>query len=89
MQRLAKSVQAQRLHVVLDVGPGLGWVAAGEGAELRGCHAHRPGAFERVFQSDHGLAPERIGLGIEGLDPADREHGANLQVVLQVCTYAR
>ena len=89
VQRLAKGVQAQRLHVVLDVGPGLGRVAAGEGAQLRGRHAHRAGALERVLQPDHRFAPERVGLHIEGLDAADLEHGADLQVVLQVGTHAR
>ena len=32
--RLAKGVQAERLHVVFNIGPRLGRVAAGEGTEL-------------------------------------------------------
>jgi len=89
VQRLAKGFQAQRLHVVLDVGVRLAWVAAGERAQLARCHAHRAAAPERIFQSDHGLAPQRIGLRIEGFDVLHLVHRANLQMVLQIGPHAR
>ena len=65
VQRLAKGVQAERLHVVFKVGVWLRRVAPGEGAELAGRHAHRAAALERVFEADAGLAPERVGQGVE------------------------
>ncbi|MDT4840303.1 hypothetical protein FQZ97_741200 [compost metagenome] len=88
VQRLAKSVQAEWLHVVFDVGPGLRRVAAGEGAELAGRHAHGAAARERVFEPDGGLAPERVGQGVERFRALHLEHRADLQVVLQVGAHA-
>ena len=88
MQRLAKGVQAERLHVVFNIGPGLGRVAAGEGTELAGRHAHGAGAFQGVFQPDLGFAPERAGQGVERGGALHLEDGADLQVVLQVGAHA-
>ena len=89
VQRFAKRLQAQRLHVVLNVGVRLGRVAAGEGTQLRGRHAHGAGALERVLQPNQGLAPPTAGLGVERLDALDFVNRANLQMVLQIGAHAR
>ena len=44
VQRLAEGVERERLHVVLEVGPGLVGRRARERAELRRRHAHRAAA---------------------------------------------
>ena len=88
VQRLTKGIERQRLHVVFDVGPGLVGAAAREGAQLRGRHAHGSAAFEGVFQPDLGLAPQRVGHGVERFHALHLEHGADLQVVLQVGAHA-
>jgi hypothetical protein len=53
-------------------------------AQLRRRHAHRPAAQQQVFQADHRLAPQRVRHRVERLHAVDAEHGADLQVVLQV-----
>ena len=65
---------------------------ARERAQLRRRHAHRAGAGPSVFQTYFGLAPKRIGHGVErhiafaaGADFVDR---ADLQMVLQVGAHA-
>ena len=92
MQRLAKGVQRQRLHVVLNVRVGPLGAGARESAQLRRRHAHRAGAGPGVFQTDFGLAPKRIGHGVErhvafaaGPDFVDR---TDLQMVLQIGAHA-
>ena len=84
MQWLTKRIQAQRLDVVLDVGPELVGRAAGESPELRRGHAHGAGAFEGVFEADAGFAVQRIGECVQRLGTLHLEHGADLQVVLQI-----
>jgi hypothetical protein len=89
VQRLAEGVQAQRLHVVLDVRIGQLRAAAREGAQLRRRHAHRPAARQQVLQADAGLAPPAGGNAVQRLRTAHLEHRADLQVVLQVGADAR
>ena len=60
VQRLAKGVERERLHVVFDVGPGLVGAAAREGAQLRGRHAHGAAAVERVLQPDLALPTSEL-----------------------------
>jgi hypothetical protein len=69
MQRLAKCLQTERLHVVLDIRVGLTGVTAGEGPQLAGCHAHGAAALERVFQGNHGLAPQELAWVLSVLTP--------------------
>ena len=89
MQRFAEGIQAQGLHVVLDVRPGLRRVAAGERAELRRRHAHGATAVQQVFQADGGFAPPAVGHGVQGFHAFDFEHRADLQMVLQIGTHTR
>ncbi len=42
VQRLVEAVEAQRLDMIFEIGGGEARVAAGEGAQLRGCHGQRP-----------------------------------------------
>ena len=95
VQRLAKRVERQGLHVVLDVGVGLVGRRAGERAKLRRGHAHGAAAFEGVFQADTGLAQHRLGHGVERRAPglaarwcAEFVDRTDLQVVLQVGAHA-
>ena len=88
VQRLAEGRQRQGLHVVLHVGPGAVGRRAGKGPQLRGRHAHRPGALEQVLQADQGLAEGRGRHGVERLHTLHAIDGADLQVVLQVLAHA-
>ena len=54
-----------------------------EDAELRRRHAHRPAAFERVFERDRRLAPQAPGQGVEGLHTLHLVDGTDLQMILQ------
>ena len=69
MQRFTKSIQAQGLHVVFDVGVGLIRTAAGERTQLRRRHTHRPAALEHIFHPNLGFAPPTIGQRVERLHP--------------------
>ena len=84
MQRLAEPLQAQRLHVVLQVRRGELRAGAGEGAELRGRHGHGALLHQRVLRRHAGLADERVGRGVQRLEVLHLEDQAELQVVLQV-----
>ena len=84
VQWLAKRVQRQRLHVVLQVGVLQLRAAAGERPQLRGRHAHGPGAVQQVFPANAQLAPAGGRQSVEGGGIADFVDRANLQMVLQV-----
>ena len=84
VQRLAEGVERERLDVVLEVRMRQVRPAAGEGAELRRRHAHRPAALPGVLQADLRLAPERVGQAVQGLHALDAEDRADLQMVLEV-----
>ena len=88
VQWLAKRIQAEWLHVVFQVCVGLFRIAAGKRSKLAGCHAHGPGSLKRIFQTDFGLAPQGVGLGVERRGIADLEDGAYLKMVLQVLANA-
>ena len=57
MQRLAKGVERQRLHVIRDVRVRLPWITAGERAELRRRHAQRSRLPQRVLEQHLRLPP--------------------------------
>ncbi len=82
MQRLTKSIQAQRLHVIFDVGERLLRAAACEGAQLRRRHAHRPTALEHILHPNLGLTPPTIGQRVERLHALHFKDRADLQMVL-------
>ena len=89
MQRLTKSVQTQRLHVVFDIGERLLRAAAGESTQLRWRHAHRPTALEHIFHANLGLAPPTIGQRVERLHALHFKDRADLQMVLQISADTR
>jgi len=49
----------------------------------------RAAALEGVLQADLQLAPPAVGQGIERLHTLHLEHGADLQMILQVAAHAR
>ena len=69
VQRLAEGVEAQRLHVELEVGVVLARRRAGEGAELARRRAHRPGPPQRVLERDPRLAAP-AGAELVSVPPA-------------------
>ena len=87
MQGLAERWQAQRLHMVLNVGVWPVGAALGECAQLRGGHAHRPAALEHIFHANLRLAPQAVGQRVQGFNTLHFKHGAYLQMVLQVGTH--
>jgi len=84
VQRVAERVQAQRLHMELEVGVRPVGRRTRECAQLRRGHAHRSGAPQRVLEPDQPLAPPTAGQGVERLDAAHLVDRADLEVVLQV-----
>ncbi len=85
---LVVGTQRQRLNVVLKIGMRARRIAAHEGAELRGRHAHGPRAAQRVFKSDGEAAPETARDDIQRAHTAHLEHRPDLQMVLQIRAHA-
>ena len=86
MQGLAKALQRQWLHVILQVGARLAEVGLGEGTKLAGRHGQRPAAPEQVLQAHAQLAPGGGCNAVERLHALDAIDQAQLQVILQVLT---
>ena len=78
VQWLTKRIQAQRLHVVLQIGMRLTGVGLHKRPQLARCHAHGPGTLQCVLESDHGLTPPTVGHRVECLHALNREDGTNL-----------
>ena len=74
MEIFAKGLQAQRLHMVFEVGMGAGKIRAGEGAQLTGRHAHWTRAVEQIFGTDFQPPKQAIGQRVECLCPIDLEN---------------
>ena len=85
MQRIAEPIARQRLDVILQVRDHTRTVRLREHPELAARHRHRAAAPKRVLQRDaklpHGGS---VGVRVQGPGVANREHGADLQVVLEV-----
>ena len=89
VQRFAKGVERQRLHVVLQIGVGLIRTAAGESTQLARRHAHGATAAQQVVQPNHSLAPPRLRHHIEGAHAPHLKAASDLQMVLQIAPHAR
>ncbi len=88
VQRLAKTVQRQRLHMIFDI-RGLERLGGfREDAQLAGRHRHRPASPQGVFQRDPGLAQQTARAVVQRLRAADPEHHPQLQMVLKVLAHA-
>ena len=84
MQRLAETVERERLHMVLEVGRLQTGVGLGEGAELAGRHRHRAAALQQIFEGDAGLAAKGRGDLVERAGVRDLLDESHLQVILQI-----
>jgi hypothetical protein len=88
MERLAEPVEAERLHVPLDVRGRLAGVALREGAQLGGRHREGPRPEEEVLEP-HEPAPEQaVGPLVERGAVPDLEHQPDLEVVVEVLAHA-
>ena len=89
MHAVAELVERQRLDVHLQVGRLVLRRRAGEGAELRRRHGHRPAPQQGVFGPHQAAAQQRPVLHVQRRDVGDLEDRPQLQVILQVLADAR
>ena len=89
MQRLAKTLQGQRLYMVFKVGRSLFRAGAGKRTELAGRHRQRAAAVIQVAQAHAHLAPHGAGDLVQGAGVFQLVDQPQLQVVLQVAADTR
>ena len=89
MQILPKLLQAERLHVILQIGRFMGWVRFDKTAKLARCHGQRAASAEGIIQAHLRFSDQRIRLLIQCLYAFNLVGEPDLQMVLQVLANIR
>ena len=89
MQGIAKLVERQRLHVILDVRSRLVFARPRKGSQLTGRHRHRATLEQQVLEAHLRLAEPGVRLFVQGQHIAHFEHRPELKVVLKIRSHTR